>query len=62
MDNTLKIPTHLEEAFKNFLDIAQFGMSDTDDPSLSDGEQEVLKRVRKYLGKELSTRHNKTAL
>lgn len=58
----LKIPIHLEEAFKNFLDVAQFGMADTDDPSLTDDEQEVLRRVRKYLGKELSIRNNKTAL
>jgi len=57
-----KIPAHLEEAFKNFLDVAQFNMADSDDPGLSDEEQKVLKYVRKWLGKELSKRHNRTAL
>jgi hypothetical protein len=51
----LKIPAKLQESFKIFLDVAQYNMPDSNDPSLSDGEQKVLKLVRKYLGKELST-------
>lgn len=50
---TLKIPTRLEDTFKNFLDIAQFNC--IDDEAYSKDEQEVLKIIRKYLGKQLST-------
>lgn len=51
----LKIKPELEEAFKNFLDVAQFDMPLSDDPDLTDDERKVLKLVRKYLGKGLST-------
>ena len=57
-----KVPAKLEEAFKTFLDVAQFNMPDSDCPDLSDDEQKVLKLVRKYLGKELSTRVDSSAL
>lgn len=50
-----KVPMKLEEAFKVFLDVAQYYMPDSNDNDLSDDEQKILKLVRKYLGKELST-------
>jgi hypothetical protein len=57
-----KVPKKLEEAFKTFLDVAQFNMPDSNDRGLSDDEQKVLKLVRKYLGKELSTRVDGSSL
>ena len=50
------VPKSLEEAFKSFLDTAQFHFADTNDPNLSTDEQKVLRLVRKYLGRDLSTR------
>ena len=58
----LVIPDNLEDAFKTFLDVAQYNMPDSNDPGLTDDEQKVLKLVRKYLGKELSTRVDGSAL
>lgn len=57
-----KIPSKLNEAFKAFLDVAQYNMPDSNDSSLSGDEQKVLKLVRKYLGKELSTRVDGSSL
>ena len=57
-----KVPAKLEEAFKSFLDISQFCMPESNDPSLSKNEQKVLKLVRKYLGKELSTKVDDNSL
>jgi hypothetical protein len=59
---TFKVPLKLEEVFKTFLDVAQYNMPDSDCPDLTDDEQKILKLVRKYLGKELSTRVDDSSL
>jgi hypothetical protein len=57
-----KVPPKLNETFKTFLDVAQYNMPSLNDPLLSEDEKKVLKLVRKYLGKELSTRVDDSAL
>jgi len=49
-----KVPKHLMDAFKSFLDVAQFNFPETNDPELMPEEKAVLKLVRSYLGNDIS--------
>ena len=46
----IKVPKDLEEDFKNFLDVAQFNVSNVESECTSK-EKKVLKLVRKVIGR-----------
>ncbi len=54
MKKKLVIPNRLEKAFREFLDIAQFNMPESDAPDLSKEERELLTLVRAHLGGDIS--------
>ena len=48
----IKVPKDLEEDFKNFLDVAQFNVSNVESECTAK-EKKVLKLVRKIIGRTL---------